>query len=106
LKRGEIWWATLPQPWGHRPVLLLGRDEVYEVLTWVTVAPLTTSQRRIPSTVFLDPAAEGVPRPSIATLDHFLSVRTSWLETHITTLNAERMHEVDEAIHFALDLSF
>jgi mRNA interferase MazF len=106
MKRGEIWWANMPDPWGRRPVLLLARDEAYEVLSWVTVAPLTTAPRRIPSTVSLDPSADGVALPSIVTLDHILSVRTSWLERQITTLNAERMREVDRAIHFALNLSF
>ncbi|MGH2585905.1 MAG: GMC oxidoreductase [Dehalococcoidia bacterium] len=61
MRRGEIWWANLPAPWGRHPVLLLARNQAYAILTWVMVAPLTTTIRVVPSTVPLDPTIDGVP---------------------------------------------
>jgi mRNA interferase MazF len=106
MKRGEIWWANLPDPWARRPVLLLARDEAYALLTWVIVAPLTTAQRNIPTAVVLTPEIDGVPRASVAALDNIQAIRKSWLDSRIAALSSDRMREVEQAIHFALDLSF
>lgn len=106
MRRGEVWWANLPEPWGRRPVLLLARDEAYSVLTWVMVAPITTNVRPIPTAVALSPDADGVPRVCAAALDTVQAIRTSWLDVRITSLGPERMREVEQAVHFALDLSF
>ncbi len=105
MKRGEVWWANLPQPWGPRPVLLLARDEAYERLTWVVVAPITTNVRAIPTAVALEPERDGVPRVSAVSLDNLQAIRRMWLDARITELSGDRMREVEDAIHFALDLS-
>ena len=106
MRRGEIWWANLPDPWGRRPALLLARDEAYAVLTWVVIAPLTSTQRRIPTTVALTPEDDGVPQTCVVALDNVQAVRKNWLDGHIATLSPDRMREVELAIHFSLDLSF
>ena len=48
MRRGEVWWADQPQPIGRRPVLLLSRDEAYNVRNAVTVAQITTTVRNLP----------------------------------------------------------
>jgi mRNA interferase MazF len=106
MTRGEVWWARLPEPWGRRPVLLLARDEAYNVLTWVTVAPITTNVRAIPTAVRLTPDADGVPRLCAASLDNLQAIHHSWLDERITSLGPDRMHEIERAVHFALDLTF
>ena len=105
MRCGEVWWATLPSPWGRRPVLLLARNEAYAILTWVTVAPLTTTIRAIPTAVPLQPIADGIPQPCAVSLDNIQTVRKDWLDTVIVRLRAEKMQAVDRAIHFALGLS-
>ena len=102
MRRGEVWWADLPAPWGRRPVLLLARDEAYELLTWVMVAPLTTAIRNIPTAVLLDPTADGVPRLCVVNLDAIQAIRREWLGGQVTRLNRERMRAVERAVHFAL----
>jgi len=47
MKRGEVWWAELPEPIGHRPVLLLSRNRAYEVRNAVTVAEITQTIRAL-----------------------------------------------------------
>jgi mRNA interferase MazF len=103
--RGEIWWASLPDPWGRRPVLLLSRDGAYSLLTWVIVAPLTTTLWDAPTAVLLDPRYDGVPRRSVISLDNLQSIRLDRLNERITRLRLEKMQEVERAIHFALGLT-
>jgi mRNA interferase MazF len=105
MRRGEIWWADLPAPWGRRPVVLLARNSAYAVLTWVIVAPLTTTIRNLPTMVRLDPAADGVPRPCVISLDNILAIRKDWLDSRIVPLRPAIMRAVERAIHSALDLS-
>lgn len=42
MKRGEVWWAKLDK---LRPVVLLSRDEAYDIRAMVIVAPATTRTR-------------------------------------------------------------
>lgn len=104
MRRGEIWWVNLAPPWGRRPVLLVARTEVYDILTWVIVAPITTTLRDTPTVVALDPRADGIPQRSVVSLDSIQLARREWFDTLITRLGQERMDEVDQAIHFALGL--
>lgn len=89
MKRGEVWWANLPAPWGRRPVLLLARNEAYAILTWVVVAPLTTTVRTIPTAVPLDPTADGVPQPCAVRLDNIQAIRKDWLDTLVVHLRPD-----------------
>ena len=104
MRRSEIWWANLPPPWGRRPVLLLARGEAYAVLTWIAVAPLTTTVRPIRSVVPLDPDADGVPRPCAVSLDNIQAIRREWLDTPIARLRPDKMVAVERALQFALGM--
>jgi mRNA interferase MazF len=42
VRRGEVWWARLDK---RRPVVLVSRDEAYDVRALVIVAPATTTVR-------------------------------------------------------------
>ncbi|MDD3926926.1 MAG: type II toxin-antitoxin system PemK/MazF family toxin [bacterium] len=103
MRRGEIWWADLPQPIGRRPVVLLSRDEAYPVRNAVTVAQVTTRARDIPVEVVLGPG-DGLPKRCVANLDTILTIGKALLSERLTTLDREKMYEIDEAIRFALDL--
>jgi mRNA interferase MazF len=77
------------------------RDSVLEYLGEVTVAPITTTIRDIPSEVVLDPE-DGVPQPCAINLDHLQTVSKDRLGGLVATLPAARMVEVRDALLFAL----
>jgi mRNA-degrading endonuclease toxin of MazEF toxin-antitoxin module len=87
-------------------VLLLARDEAYNLLTWVVVAPMTTNVRRIPSALELTPEVDGVPRACAVALDNIQAIQKGRLDARVAVLSPSRMREVEQALHFALDLSF
>ena len=78
MKRGEVWWAELPAPAGRRPVLLLSRDEAYTIRDFVTVAPVTTRVRHIPSEVSLG-TGDGLPKACVVNLDTITTIGKSRL---------------------------
>ena len=103
MRRGEIWWAELPQPVGRRPVVLLSRNDAYEVRSLVTIAPITTRIRAIPVEVELG-ETDGLPRTCVINLDTITTIPKSSLRDRLSTLSVERMAEVEDALRFALDL--
>ena len=103
MKRGEIWWAELPRPAGRRPVILLSRDEAYDVRRLVTVAPVTMRIRGIPVEIPLGPK-EGMPRECVANLDTVTTIPKDALRERLTVLSRSKMTAVDTALRFALGL--
>ncbi len=103
MRRGEVWWADLPPPAGHRPVVLISRDEAYSYRELVTVAPVSRRIRGIPAEVQLGPE-DGLPRRCAVNLDSMTTVRIDSLQRQITNLRNEQLQAVDSAIHFALGL--
>ena len=103
MKRGQLWWANLPPPGGRRPVVLVSRDSAYSTRDFITVAPVTTRVRRLPIEVLLGPD-DGLPETSAANLDSMLTVPKSRLQSYIASLSADKIRQVDTAIHFALGL--
>jgi mRNA interferase MazF len=101
MKRGEIRWYRFSRPNKKRPVLLLTRDSAQEFLGEVTVAPVTSTIRDIPSEVLLT-AEDGMPRDCAVNLDHIQTVARAKLGPLVTTLGARRMSEVRSALLFAL----
>ena len=101
MRRGEVRWYTFSQPDKKRPVVILTRDTVIDYLGEVTVAPVTSTVRDIPSEVLLL-RADGMPRDCAINLDHIQTVAKGRIGALITTLSAEKMVMLRQALLFAL----
>ncbi len=101
MHRGEVRWYKFSKPDKRRPVVILTRDSALEFLGEVTVAPVTSTVRDIPSEVLLTDA-DGMPRDCAVNLDHIQTVAKGKIGTVITTLNPRRMSELRSACLFAL----
>lgn len=103
MKHGEIRWYKFTHPDKKRPVLILTRDSVLEYLREVTVAPITSTVRDIPSEVFLS-KAEGMPHDCAVNCDHLQTVPKGKIGSLISTLPKAKMDDVGQAVRFALDI--
>jgi mRNA interferase MazF len=103
MKHGEIRWYKFAHSDKKRPVLILTRDSVLEYLGEVTVAPITSTIRDIPSEVFLS-KADGMPRDCAVNCDHLQTVSKGKIGSLITTLPKTKIVDVGQAICFALDI--
>jgi mRNA interferase MazF len=103
MKRGEIRWYKFLPPDKKRPILILTRGSVLEYLGEVTIAPITTTVRNIPSEVFLS-KADGVPQDCAVNCDHLQTVSKKKIGPLITSLPPSKMIDVGRAIRFALDI--
>ena len=104
MKRGEIRWYKFSKPDKKRPVLILTRDSIIEYLGEVTVAPVTSTIRDIPSEVFLSKIENSMKNDCAVNCDHIQTVSKGKIGALITSLSKKRMAQVGKAIEFALDL--
>jgi mRNA interferase MazF len=102
--RGEVWWCELPEA-GRRPVVILSRDAAIPRLRRALIAPCTTTIRRLPSEVVLDPSEDPVPQHSAVNLDSVESVSVAVLIDRLGRLADFRMRQICAALAVAVDCS-
>ena len=103
MKHGEVYWYTFKAPDKRRPILILTRNTVIPYLNTVTIAPITTRIRDIPSEVLLTPE-DGVYETCVVNFDNIQTISQSKVGKIITRLSLERLKEVRKAVNFALGL--
>ncbi len=101
VERGEVRLYRFAPPDKQRPVLILTRTSSIGYLHRVTVAPITSTVRGVPSEVVLD-ADDGMKQPCAVNLHNLVTVSKAALGRRLTRLGSERMREVCGSIGFAL----
>lgn len=103
MKRGEVRWYEFGPPDKRRPVLILTRDSVIPFLNELTIAPITSTIRGIPSELVLG-AKDGMPQECAVNFDHLQTISKARLGRLITALSAEKLRQIGPAVCFALGL--
>ncbi len=101
MKQGEIRWYTFKSPDKRRPILILTRNSAIGYLNALTIAPITSTVRDIPSEVYLSPA-DGLPTECAINCDNLQTIPKAKIGALITILSIAQMAEVKESISFAL----
>jgi mRNA interferase MazF len=103
-RRGEIYVASLPEPVGRRPVLVVTRTPAAAVRTAVTVARVTRTIRGIASEVPLG-RAHGLRVSSVANCDSLQTISKDDLRPRpIGRLGPDELPGLDRALRFALGI--
>ena len=87
----------------RRPALVLTRRSKLRLLTWVTVAPITTTIRGISSEVPVGPR-NGLDHDSIVSCDNITTVRSSAVGDSIGVFFADQEPALARAISDAFEL--
>jgi mRNA interferase MazF len=98
--RGEIWMLALARPDKRRPVLILSRPSLIDVLHTVTVAAVTSTLRGVPTEVPLG-IEEGLKGPSCVNLCNVFTVRQTDLRTFVGSVSLSKMRTVCDALAVA-----
>lgn len=101
MNQGDVYWYTFRAPHKRRPVLILTRNSAISFLTSLTIAPITSTIRGIPSEVVLTPA-DGLLNHCAVNVDNLQTVPKANIGGFITHLSLANMREVRRAIEFAL----
>ena len=93
--------VRFPPPDKQRPVLVLTRSSALHLLRRVTVAPITSTIRDIPTETVLGPE-DGMKRPCAVNLDNVVTIPQAALGRRVAVLGSGRMAEVCAALAFAV----
>ena len=98
---GDVYWYTFKEPDKRRPVLILTRSSAIRFLTSLTIAPITSTIRSIPTEVVLS-QADGLFTDCAVNLDNIQTVQKAKIGAFIGHLSMQRMRQVRKAVEFAL----
>lgn len=101
---GDACWYNFKTPDKKRPVLVLTCDSAITVLNSVTIAPITSTIRSIPTELVLT-EENGLPHICTANFDNLQTVPKGQIGDRITRLSRRRMQEAAAAVSFALALN-
>ena len=103
MNRGEVYWYTFKSPDKRRRVVVLTRDISIPRLNSVTVAPITSTVRGVPSEVILS-RDDGMAEICAVNLHNIQTIQQNRLRKRdlITELSSEKMAKIAEALKFAL----
>ena len=91
MQRGEIWFAATSG--GDRPVLVLTRDPVADLIGRVVVAGLSRTERGVISELPLSATGDGVPSDCVVSFDKIHTLPRDVFRRRITTLSPGRMEQ-------------
>ena len=112
MKRGEIWWADLPDPVAsepgyRRPLVIIQIDEFNRSrINTVVVVGLTTNLRlaEAPGNVLLKSVQTGLPKDSVANASQVLTVDKSFLTEKVGKLRKPELQKLESGLRLVLGL--
>jgi mRNA interferase MazF len=110
MKRGELWWASLPDPTGsgpgfRRPVLVVQANSFNESRISTVIVAIITSNLALaeaPGNVRLAKSDSGLPKPSVVNVSQVLTLDRALLTAKIKSLPSRAMARVDEGLLLVL----
>jgi len=112
IRRGEIWWASLPTPTGSepgfdRPVLVVQSDAFNESRIRTIIAVAITSNTRLvqsPGNVLLNRRDSGLPRESVANVSQVITLDKSFLTKRVRSVPRPVLERVEAGLRLVMSL--
>jgi mRNA interferase MazF len=112
MKRGELWWASLPtprasEPGYRRPVLIVqandfNRSKINTILALPITSNLTLASA--PGNVRVSSRASGLRKPSVINVSQVITLDKSFLSNRVKALGADTRAQVDDGLRLVLDI--
>ena len=112
IRRGETWWASLPEPAGsepgfRRPLLIVSADSYNASRIGTVVAIVITSNLRLadaPGNVRLPLRGAGLSKPSVANVSRVVTVDKSFLTERVGRLAPRLLAEIEAGLRLVLSI--
>lgn len=112
VKRGEIWWANLPEPRESEPgfphpIAIIQSDDFNQTkLNTVIGAVITTNLRlaEMPGNVLLKTLESGLPKDSVVNVTQIVTIDKRTLTAYISVLGDRKMEQIDAGVRLVLSL--
>lgn len=112
MKRGEIWWASLPAPTGsgpgfRRPVVVIQSNPFNQSRIATAVVAVVTSNLALadaPGNVRLGKIESGLAKPSVVNVSQIYTLDRQLLTRRVRALPVEDMRTIDDGLRLVLGL--
>jgi mRNA interferase MazF len=112
MKRGEVWWADLPEPTAsepgfRRPVLILQSNDFNRSRISTVIAAAITSNLKLanaPGNVVLSKRSVNLGRESVINISQIITLDKSFLSERVGSLQPAKLREVEEGVRLVLAL--
>ena len=101
ITRGDVRLYQFAKPDKKRPVVVLTRNTAIEYLSTVTVAPVTSTMRGVPSEVLLS-EEDGMKSLCAVNLHNAVTISQGRLGRRVAQLSSRRMGEICAALKFSV----
>ncbi len=110
MRRGEIWWASLPDPSGsgpglRRPVLVVQANPFNESLISTAIVLVITSNLGLadaPGNVRISKSESGLTKASVVNVSQVLTIDRSLLTDRVKALAQVAMSKVNDGLRLVL----
>lgn len=112
MRRGEIWWTSLPDPIGSGPgfqrpaVIIQGNSFNASRINTVIVAMLTSNVdlAAAPGNVLIEQSASLLSRDSVVNVSQVLTIDKSLLTEFVSILPDQIVETIDDGLRLVMDL--
>ncbi len=112
IRRGEVWWAGLPDPAAsepgyRRPVFVVSSDEFNRSRIRTVVAAVLTTNLRLaaaPGNVLVAAGETGLPRDSVVNVSQVVTANKLFLAERVGLVGGRAMLAVEDGLRTVLAL--
>jgi mRNA interferase MazF len=112
VRRGEIWWASAPEPSGsgpgsRRPYLIISANPFNDSRINTVIAAVITSNLRLadaPGNVRLPARGIGLSKPSVVNVSQVITIDKAFLTERVGRVAPAAMAAIDDGLRLALSL--
>lgn len=112
IQRGDIWWASLPDPVGampgyRRPVLIVQADSFNQSAIRTVLAVVLTSNLRLaeaPGNILCPVNQTGLAKDSVANISQVVTVDKAMLAEKVSELSLPLMRQIEVGLRLILAL--
>lgn len=112
MHRGEVWWASLPEPSGsgpgfRRPYVIVSANSFNQSRISTVIVAVITSNLRLadaPGNVRLPVRGTGLRKPSVVNVSQVMTIDKSLLTERVGRIPLALIASVDDGLRLALSL--
>ena len=112
MRRGEIWWASLPDPQGsgpgyRRPVVIIQSDSFNESRINTVIVAILTSNLNLaaaPGNIMIEQKVSMLSNDSIVNVSQVLTIDRSLLTQVVSKLPNRIMDTIDDGLRIVMNL--
>lgn len=112
MKRGEVWWASLPSPTGsgpgfRRPVVVVQSNPFNQSRIATVIVAVVTSNLALadaPGNLRVGKAESGLVKPSVVNVSQLYTLDRELLTQRVRSLPADAVRAIDEGLKLVLGL--